>query len=54
MDSIVNEGAVLNAATPRAARGFEEGVRSHVDNVWPVTTEAGCGIPEGRVDKGRV
>ena len=53
MDSIVTKGAVLNAATARAARGFEEGVPSHV-NVWPVTAEAGCGIPEGRVDKGRV
>ena len=53
MDSIVTKGAVLNAATTRAARGFEEGVPSHV-NVWPVTAEAGCGIPEGRVDKGRI
>ena len=53
MDSVVTEGAVRNAPTARAARDFEEGVRSLVD-VWPVTAEASCGIPEGRVDKGRV
>jgi len=53
MDSVVTEGAVLHAATARASRDFEEGVRSLVD-VWPVTAETGCGIPEGRVDKGIV